>query len=59
MVANIAGICASLITGFLVERMKSFDLAIALAGLSLLVAAAAFTFLVRERDAQELHRHFM
>jgi ACS family D-galactonate transporter-like MFS transporter len=58
MVANMAGICASLVTGFLVDRMKSYNLAIVLAGLSPFAAAASFAFLVREKDAQRLHRDF-
>jgi MFS transporter, ACS family, D-galactonate transporter len=58
MVANMAGTCASLVTGLLVDRIKNFDLAIVLAGLSLLVVAASFAFLVRKRDTQELHLYF-
>jgi ACS family D-galactonate transporter-like MFS transporter len=57
-IASVAGICAPLVTGLLVDRMKRFDLAIVVAGLSLLLAAACFAFLVREKDAQELHRRF-
>src|SRR5262245_48473479 len=58
-IANGAGICAPIVTGFLVDRTKSFDLTIACAGVSLLVAAAAFLFLVRQRDVDELHAiHF-
>jgi ACS family D-galactonate transporter-like MFS transporter len=54
-VANLAGICAPILTGFLVDRTKSFDISIAFAGVSLLVAAAAFLFLVRQRDVDELN----
>jgi MFS family permease len=54
-VANAAGICAPLVTGLLVDRTGRFDWAIVAAGASLLVAAASFGFLVREKDAHEVH----
>jgi MFS family permease len=54
-VANLAGICAPMLTGFLVDRTKSFDVSITFAGVSLLVAATAFLLLVRQRDVDELH----
>ena len=53
--ANVAGICAPIITGILVGRAKNFDLAMIVAGSSMLIAAASFLFLVRERDAEALH----
>jgi MFS family permease len=52
-VANIAGICSPILTGFLVEKTKSFDVSITFAGVSLLIAAASFLLLVRERDVEE------
>jgi MFS family permease len=57
-VANLAGICAPLLTGFVVDRTKSFDVSIAFAGCSLVIAAAAFLFLVRERDVDALRAEF-
>ena len=57
-VANLAGICAPMITGILVGRTKHFELSNLFAGLSLWVAAASFIFLVRERDANALRRQF-
>ena len=53
-IANLAGICSPILTGFLIDRTKSFDLTITFAGVSLLVAAAAFLFLVRQREVDEL-----
>jgi len=55
-VANLAGICAPILTGFLVDRTKGFELSIACAGISLLVAAAAFLFLVRQQDVDEINK---
>ena len=57
-VANVAGICAPMLTGFLVDRTKNFDVSIAFAGGSLLIAASAFLFLVRERDIDSLRAEF-
>ena len=54
-VANLAGICSPILTGFLVDKTKSFDVSIAFAGVSLLVAAVSFVFLVRERDVDKLN----
>jgi len=58
MVANAAGICAPLLTGILVDTTKNFDLSIAFAGGSLLIAAGMFLFLVRERDVDTLREEF-
>ncbi len=55
-VANLAGICAPILTGFLVDRTKSFDVSITFAGTSLLIAAISFGILVRERDVNELQK---
>jgi ACS family D-galactonate transporter-like MFS transporter len=52
MIANFAGICAPVITGILVGRTKNFDLAIVISGAAMIVAAASFFFLVREKDAE-------
>ena len=57
-IANMAGICAPMITGVLVQRTKGFNLSILLAGACLLLAAGIFAFLVRENDAQGLHQRF-
>jgi MFS family permease len=51
-IANAAGICAPVITGFVVARTKSFDLALVIAGAAMVVAAACFLFLVREKDVR-------
>ena len=45
--ANVAGICAPVLTGILVGRNKNFDMALFFAGGSMLIAAASFLFLVR------------
>jgi MFS family permease len=50
-IANAAGVCAPVLTGFVVGRTKNFDLAMIFAGAAMLVAAACFLFLVREKDA--------
>jgi MFS family permease len=52
MIANFAGICAPVITGMLVGRTKNFDLAILTSGSAMIIAAASFLFLVREKDAE-------
>jgi ACS family D-galactonate transporter-like MFS transporter len=57
-VANLAGICAPMLTGFLVDRTKSFSVSITFAGVSLLIAAAAFLFLVRQRDVDEFQAFY-
>jgi ACS family D-galactonate transporter-like MFS transporter len=54
-IANLAGICSPMLTGFLVDKTKSFDVSITFAGVSLLIAAISFGFLVRERDVDELN----
>jgi ACS family D-galactonate transporter-like MFS transporter len=54
-VANLAGICSPILTGFLVDRTKSFDVSITFAGIALLIAAISFGLLVRERDVDELN----
>jgi MFS family permease len=48
--ANIAGICAPIVTGILVGGTNNFDLAMIVAGSSMLIAAGSFLFLVREKD---------
>jgi len=50
-VANVAGICAPVVTGIIIGRTKNFDLAMIFAGASMLIAAACFLLLVREKDA--------
>jgi hypothetical protein len=45
-VANLAGICAPILTGYLVGDSKDFRMAIAFAGGALLLACASFAFLV-------------
>lgn len=57
-VANVAGICAPMLTGFLIERTKNFDVSIAFAGGSLFIAAGAFLFLVQEKDVDALRAEF-
>jgi MFS transporter, ACS family, D-galactonate transporter len=57
-IGNCAGICAPILTGWLVERTQNFDTAIWFAGLALPIAAAAYLFLVREKDAQLLKAMF-
>ena len=52
MIANFAGICAPVITGMLVGRTNNFDLAILASGSAMIIAAASFFFLVREKDAE-------
>ena len=58
MIASLAGLCAPILTGLVVERTRSFDLAIVFAGGALLVAAAAYLALLRERDAAILMARF-
>jgi MFS transporter, ACS family, D-galactonate transporter len=55
-VANLSGICAPILTGYLVGETKNFQLAILFAAGALWVAAAAYAFLVREQDAEALKR---
>ena len=54
MIASLGGICAPMVTGFLVGRTKSFNLSIAFVGGALLVRAGAYLVLLRERDVREL-----
>jgi MFS family permease len=54
MIASLGGICAPMLTGFLVERTKSFELSIAFAGGALLVSAGGYLALLRERDVSAL-----
>jgi ACS family D-galactonate transporter-like MFS transporter len=57
-IGNMAGICASILTGILFGRSKSFQSSILLAGLSLWIAAAGVFFLVRDTDVQTVHACF-
>ena len=57
-IGNCAGICAPIVTGWLVERSGSFDSAIWFAGLALPAAAIAYLILVREDDAERLQTMF-
>lgn len=50
-VGNLGGICAPVLTGWLISQYGGFDVAIWFAGAALVVAAAAYIFLVREKDA--------
>jgi MFS family permease len=54
-IANLAGIFSPIVTGILIDKTKSFEISITCAGLSLLVAAAAFFFLVRQQDVDRLN----
>jgi MFS family permease len=58
MIASLGGICAPMLTGFLVGRTKSFELSIAFAGGALLVSAGAFLVLLRELDVKVLAARF-
>ena len=58
MIASLGGICAPMLTGFLVERTKSFELSIAFAGGALLVGAASYLVLLREPDVSALTARF-
>ncbi len=51
-VANAAGVCAPILTGYLLGDGKDFRSSIAFAGGSLLIAAAAYAWMVRERDVK-------
>ena len=53
-VSNLAGICAPMLTGYLVEQSGSFNSAIVFAATSLWLAAASYAFLVRESRAGEI-----
>ena len=52
-IANLAGICAPILTGYLVGETKDFRMAISFAGVSLLLACAAFAFLVTPKGAED------
>jgi len=52
-VANLAGICAPILTGYLVGESKDFRIAIAFAGGALLLACAAFAFLVTVKGVDD------
>jgi len=52
-IANLAGVCAPILTGFLVGETKEFRTAILFAGVSLLLACAAFAFLVTQKGAED------
>jgi MFS family permease len=52
-VANLAGICAPIITGHLVGETKNFQLAILFAGAALILASLSFAFLVSARGAED------
>jgi ACS family D-galactonate transporter-like MFS transporter len=56
-VANLAGVSAPIITGWLITNSKSFTLAIIFAGMSLLIAAGIFMFFIREADLSIIHQH--
>lgn len=48
--ANLAGICAPIVTGVLVGRANNFNVALIVAGSAMLIASASFLLLVREKD---------
>jgi ACS family D-galactonate transporter-like MFS transporter len=52
-VANLAGICAPIVTGYLVGEAKDFRMAILFAGSALLLACAAFAFLVTPKGSED------
>ncbi|MEP6536847.1 MAG: MFS transporter [Bryobacteraceae bacterium] len=52
-IANLAGICAPILTGYLVGESKDFRMAIAFAGVSLLIAIAALSLLVTPKGAAD------
>jgi cyanate permease len=56
-VGNMAGICAPIVTGWLISRTGNFSTAIFFAGGALLIASAAYLLLVREKDAGLLRDH--
>jgi MFS family permease len=53
-ISNVAGICAPVLTGYLIEQSGNFDSAIIFAAVSLLIAAGSYAFLVRESRAAEI-----
>ncbi len=52
-VSNLAGVCAPILTGYLIGDTKDFRLAIWAAGLSLIVAAITYSTLIRESAPAE------
>ena len=57
-IASLAGLTAPVITGLVVGKTKSFDLAILFAGGSLLVGLASYLILLRESDIQKFQSRF-
>jgi MFS family permease len=57
-VANLAGVSAPIITGWLITKSKNFTLSIIFASMSLLIAAGIFMLFIREADLRIIHRHF-
>ena len=57
-IASLAGLSAPVITGVIVEKTKSFDIAIFFAGASLLVGLAAYILLLRESDIARFRERF-
>jgi MFS transporter, ACS family, D-galactonate transporter len=57
-IANLAGILAPLLTGWMVTDTKNFTLSIWVAGGSLWIAAASYFFLVRHADLSFLSSRF-
>lgn len=57
-IASLAGLSAPVITGLVVEKTHSFDVAIFFAGASLLVGLAAYITLLRERDIAHFRERF-
>jgi MFS family permease len=53
-ISNLAGICAPMLTGYLLEESGSFNSAILFAAASLWLAAASYALLVRESWAGEI-----
>lgn len=58
MIANIAGISAPAITGWLVGETKNFALSIFFAGGALWIAASVFLILLRENDPMMIRSRF-
>jgi MFS family permease len=54
MIASIGGMLAPVLTGLIMSRTKSFNLAIIFAGGALLVAASIYLTLLREKDVKAL-----
>jgi ACS family D-galactonate transporter-like MFS transporter len=58
MVANLAGACAPILTGWLIGETNSFSLAIIIAGACLLSASATFGLFVSKSDTGAIHAWF-